>query len=192
MADRASIRPRRCRRGERLRLGGRLGLGLASIRPRRCRRGERTDYHYYKCTTDGFNSASTLSSRRTIGATKHSCFGALSFNSASTLSSRRSRAADRRGSRRGARGFNSASTLSSRRTRNADAPRPGGDRQLQFGLDAVVEENVARAVGVAQRVRASIRPRRCRRGERYLRDLLRLTGTTLQFGLDAVVEENEG
>ena len=137
--------------------------GGASIRPRRCRRGERTSPSSAAASWGCFNSASTLSSRRTGRAHVGHSDQNLGFNSASTLSSRRTPATldycsdgyfasirprrCRRGervSRRGVSpscaGFNSASTLSSRRT-----PALGG-RDDHAGP-------------------ASIRPRRCRRGE---------------------------
>ena len=44
--------------------------------------------------------------------------------------------------------FNSASTLSSRRTVLLAVGDPGGD-QLQFGLDAVVEENISQSMALA-------------------------------------------
>ena len=137
----ASIRPRRCRRGERRRPGRGRPAGRASIRPRRCRRGERTRRRGGSPSSPSFNSASTLSSRRTSASRRTTRRTTASFNSASTLSSRRTlrgRSAVRRGGRR----FNSASTLSSRRTRPRGAPIP-------------------------PRPVASIRPRRCRRGEPY-------------------------
>ena len=260
-----SIRPRRCRRGERstrrLRHDPR---GAPSIRPRRCRRGEPTKSAATPTSRFTFNSASTLSSRRTAdpeGASEvvndilqfgldavveenrrsrptwpsrtSSPFNSAStlssrrtadpnvlwawcvrlqfgldavveenstpsttnfarcgplqfgldavveenadsepapvqtvqaFNSASTLSSRRT--APARGVRAQGRAFNSASTLSSRRTVVSHNRPASGGGHLQFGLDAVVEENVAAAQGKPAEPVPSIRPRRCRRGER--------------------------
>ena len=61
---------------------------------------------------------------------------------------------------------------------------------LQFGLDAVVEENaIADAKGDPAK-EASIRPRRCRRGEPATPAIASVRRNRLQFGLDAVVEEN--
>ena len=187
--DCASIRPRRCRRGERRRKVGLIVVDyLASIRPRRCRRGELIGLRSHRVYLSGFNSASTLSSRRT------------------------SRLHDAHSTSRP--GFNSASTLSSRRTLGWGV-NAGSTDQLQFGLDAVVEENAncapPRCGGgrrfnsastlssrrtplgrppEAGRFVASIRPRRCRRGERRRRSSGRSSAVALQFGLDAVVEEN--
>ena len=87
--------------------------------------------------------------------------------------------------------------------------------ELQFGLDAVVEENLRGLPHVELHLVASIRPRRCRRGEpddeeqeeddepegfnsastlssRRTMVALRMppSSSWLQFGLDAVVEEN--
>ena len=62
--------------------------------------------------------------------------------------------------------------------------------RLQFGLDAVVEENERHADRQGHAEGASIRPRRCRRGELTRHRPAGKNGETLQFGLDAVVEEN--
>ena len=61
---------------------------------------------------------------------------------------------------------------------------------LQFGLDAVVEENRRTTQGIVSGNYASIRPRRCRRGELAGRECVIVSSSQLQFGLDAVVEEN--
>ena len=60
--------------------------------------------------------------------------------------------------------FNSASTLSSRRTKHVPA-KVAHRVKLQCGLDAVVEENPRAGVVPDHLLHASIRPRRCRRGE---------------------------
>ena len=189
-AKSASIRPRRCRRGEPrdaersakhaavLQFGldavveenaasdtTIIASGAASIRPRRCRRGElRLRASQEPCRRAGFNSASTLSSRRTMDP-----------------------------------GFPHGRVLD----------------WLQFGLDAVVEENFCFPADEKGWQGASIRPRRCRRGEppaatrRAPRPSRFNSASTLssrrtplsvvdagrrerplQFGLDAVVEEN--
>ena len=136
---RASIRPRRCRRGEHAR-PRRLGRTpvRSSIRPRRCRRGKQPGYSTRNRRCGCFNSASTLSSRRTWLTEAH----------------------------------------------------PMGTVALQFGLDAVVEENVGVWRWHHRRGAASIRPRRCRRGEHRLPRPEGEGREGLQFGLDAVVEEN--
>ena len=136
----------------------------------------------------GFNSASTLSSRRTradVGAERRR---ARSFNSASTLSSRRTtRWRSPSGSRR--KGFNSASTLSSRRTRGCGGTRCSRG-PLQFGLDAVVEENLGlggafRVTPVGFNSASTLSSRRT-----LIAELVSYKYDPLQFGLDAVVEEN--
>ena len=183
----ASIRPRRCRRGEPHRRSWAVGFSPASIRPRRCRRGERYHRRRGVRTTTRFNSASTLSSRRTAPAREAARRAAPSIRPRRCRRGERSRAVD---ARRRWKPFNSASTLSSRRTRALD---------LVYFLGRL----------------PSIRPRRCRRGERSTSSAARRTSSTfnsastlssrrtphdspklcgllcLQFGLDAVVEEND-
>ena len=209
----ASIRPRRCRRGEpglgrrvsrhtgRLQFGldavveenpdrgaGELQVRPASIRPRRCRRGERPQPGRH---LDAGRQASIRPRRCRRGEPR--------------LNDQRQPPAHR---------FNSASTLSSRRTLMASR-LSSPLAELQFGLDAVVEENLPVRMMVGAGIVASIRPRRCRRGEplsgevaicpdvsgfnsastlssRRTSDGREFCDRTarLQFGLDAVVEEN--
>ena len=184
----------------------------ASIRPRRCRRGERRCNSVTAGRGTSFNSASTLSSRRTCPKPRSSSRAPAGFNSASTLSSRRTRtgpespvnhrrrfnSASTLSSRRTPLKavhprhrprFNSASTLSSRRTHDKPVAAAFAAKLLQFGLDAVVEENRVQPLRATPspcfNSASTLSSRRTRPHDR--------TGETcpgLQFGLDAVVEEN--
>ena len=112
----------------------------------------------------GFNSASTLSSRRTpvllvvllvvvvrlqfvldAVVEENSVRGTMSMGATQQLQFGLDAVVEENGSAAGVRagrsaGFNSASTLSSRRTTERQANKAAA-AALQFGLDAVVEEN---------------------------------------------------